>query len=89
MADHRTAPISDFDAKDGDLFIAMEPYQVEAVRRQEHWTAAHQVTLLGLWVDGHGAVLLDPYGQDEQSFAECFSVIEAGILVMKGRIAKE
>ena len=51
--------------------------------------ADHQITLLGLWIGAHGAVLLDPYGQDELPFEECFSLIEAGVLAIKGRVAEE
>ena len=89
MGDHRTTPIEDFEAKDSDLFVAMEPWHVTAIKRQQHWTATRQITLLGLWIGAHGAVLSDPYEQDELTFGACFSLIAAGILGMKGRIAKE
>jgi len=78
LEDHRTTPIGRFEAEEGDLLIAMEPAHLDAVERRP-WTAPHQITLLGLWIDSHGAVISDPYGLDEEFFGDCFSLIEAGI----------
>jgi protein-tyrosine phosphatase len=81
LQEHRTTPIERFNAEAGDLLIGMEPAHLDAIERQE-WTEPHQVTLLGLWIDSHGAVIVDPYGSDEAAFDDCFSLIEAGINAM-------
>ena len=86
IEEHRTTPIGDFEAREGDLFLAMEPWQVAVLAGQKGWTAEHQITLLGLWIDGHGAVIFDPFGQEEEAFMSCFSLIEAGILTVKQHI---
>ena len=78
LEEHRTTPIERFEGEDGDLLIAMEPAHVGVVESQD-WTAPYQITLLGLWIDSHGAVIPDPYGDDEAFFGDCFSLIEAGI----------
>ena len=87
LEEHRTTPIGCFEAEEGDLLIAMEPAHLDAVQRQE-WTAPHQITLLGLWIDAHGAVISDPYGYDEGAFEDCFSLIEAGIRAMEDQTSR-
>ena len=82
LEEHRTTPIERFEAAEGDLLIAMEPTHVDVVKKQQ-WAVPHQITLLGLWVDSHGAVISDPYGADEAFFGDCFSLIEAGIRVIE------
>ena len=80
---HRTTRIEDFVPQDGDLFVAMEPYQASALKKRD-WGVSHQVTLLGLWVEAKRPVILDPFGQDDRVYAECFSLIESGV----GRMMK-
>ena len=78
MEIHRTTRIEDFVPEDGDLFVAMEPHQAATLKKRD-WGVSHQVTLLGLWVEAQRPVILDPFGQDEQVYAECFSLIESGV----------
>ena len=84
---HRTTPIGRFEAEEGDLLIAMEPAHLDAVERQR-WTVPHQITLLGLWIHAHGAVIPDPFGHDEVAFGDCFSLIEAGIRAMEEQTSR-
>ena len=78
MEIHRTTRIEDFVPEDGDLFVAMEPHHAAVLKRRD-WGVSHQVTLLGLWVDAPRPVILDPFGQDEGVYTECFSLIESGV----------
>jgi len=84
---HHTTPIGRFEAEEGDLLIAMEPAHLDAVKRQR-WAAPHQITLLGLWIDAHGAVISDPHGYDERFFEDCFSLIEAGVRAMEEQTSR-
>ncbi len=85
MDEHRTTPLGNFEPREGDLFIAMEPFQAALVVKQR-WVVPHQVTLLGLWAGSNGPVIPDPYGGDDRRFAQCFSVIERGIETIRMRI---
>lgn len=85
MDGHSTTPLGHFEPREGDLFIAMEPFQAAIVAKQP-WAASHQITLLGLWAGSQGPVIPDPYGGDERLFNECFSVIERGIATIRRRL---
>lgn len=85
LDDHRTTRIQDFRAEPGDLFVAMEPWQARAALDQPGWQVPYQVTLLGLWIDGHGPVVLDPYNRSEECFVHCLSVLEAGVGALRER----
>jgi len=85
MGGHRTRPLEHFEPREGDLFIAMEPFQAALVARQR-WAVSHQITLLGLWVGSGGPVIPDPYGGDEKRFNHCFSVIEQGVSRIQRRL---
>lgn len=85
LDEHRTTPLKDFQPREGDLFVAMEPFQAALVARQG-WAVAHQVTLLGLWAGSGGAVIQDPYGGDERRFNDCFALIERGIARIERRL---
>ncbi len=85
MEDHRTTRLEDFQPTEGDLFVAMEPFQADRVSAQK-WAVPHQVTLLGMWAGSNGPVIPDPYGGSEDSFAHCFSVVDHGIYAIKSRL---
>ena len=88
MKKHQTTPVERFEADEGDLLITMELAHAEVIMKQQ-WTVPHQITLLGLWIDSHGAVISDPYGGDEAFFGDCFSLIEAGIRAIEEQMNEE
>jgi protein-tyrosine phosphatase len=82
LDEHRTTPVEDFEPELGDLLVAMEPWQAQAVLDRPEWGAPYQVTLLGLWIDGQGPAILDPYGSREACFHHSLSLVEEGIAGM-------
>jgi protein-tyrosine-phosphatase len=86
LGTHRTLPFDSFEPQDGDLFLAMEPYQCRDVAKAK-WAVAHQVSLLGLWHETNGPVIVDPYGRERQAFRSSFDLIEACIDDLRRRVA--
>lgn len=84
---HRTTKMANFEAREGDLFVAMEPFQVAVVAKRR-WGVPHQITLLGLWAGSNGAVIPDPYGCDDEEFTHSFGVIERGIEKIESRLSE-
>jgi protein-tyrosine phosphatase len=72
LTSHRT---SAFDPKIGDLLIAMEPYQAEALRNRVAQPEI-QVTLLGLWCIPLRPHIEDPFGLSRDYFTTCFDLVD-------------
>jgi len=74
---HKTKPIEALDPKMNDLFIAMEPWQAEQLRRV--YGKEHECTLLGLWGQPIRPHIQDPYGMSAAYFDSCFNYIEKSL----------
>lgn len=72
-------------AKD-DLIIVFEPGQLaqicRRIGRQMH------VSLLGVWSHPIRPHIQDPYGRSDRYFQECFSVIDTGVTMLVGQMAR-
>jgi protein-tyrosine-phosphatase len=77
LDDHRTMPIMYLVIRKTDLVIAMEPWQVESIRRQ--LVRPHFYTLLGLWSRPIYPHIQDPYGSPPAYFRRSFSYIENSV----------
>lgn len=75
---HRTRRFEDITLGSGDLVVAMEPWQAHAASLMAN-AANAQVTILGLWAADTSAVIADPYGGDDASFARCFAFIDRAV----------
>jgi len=75
---HRSTTIAQAELRDGDLLIAMEPWQARELLDSYRVEGA-QVTLLGLWSKPRRPHLHDPHTLSEHYFASCFRVIDSGI----------
>lgn len=80
---HRTRSSRNFQVRRGDLLLALEPLQAEALA-QLH--PAAQVTLLGLWTQPVRPFIQDPYGRSDAYFQRCFEVIESGVATLTRRL---
>ena len=75
LSGHVATNVQQFDARNGDLLLAMEPAQLERINRLPR--AAHsQRTLLGLWCSSSRPYIPDPYGMNDACFQHVFSMIE-------------
>jgi hypothetical protein len=66
---------TDYHAAEGDLLLAMEPFQLEAVR-SFHAEPGVQGTLLGVWCSRPLPYLPDPCGLNEECFEQTFTYID-------------
>lgn len=86
---HRTTHIDNFERKDGDLFLCMEPEQgqfmLKVIGSEENIN--QQVTLLGLWADESWPFLQDPYGLTNQYWEKCLNIIDSGITRIYPRLS--
>ncbi|HEY7219482.1 MAG TPA: hypothetical protein VH985_13950 [Candidatus Binatia bacterium] len=78
LSTHRTKSRSQIPLSDGDLLIAMEPWQAAELKRLSESTNA-QVTLLGLWHGKPRPYIGDPYGLSPVYFDTCFAVIDQAL----------
>ena len=78
---HRATHIGEITIDDGDLFIAFEPSQADALRRMVELSGTDaQVTLMGFWGATRWlAYIQDPYGLSDVYFRRCFSRIESSV----------
>ena len=74
---HRTTPIEELILKKNDLFVAMEPWQVEQLKRR--YGKEYKYTLLGLWGQPVRPHIQDPYGMSDVYFDSCFNYIEKSL----------
>lgn len=78
VTSHRATDISDFDIRDGDLFLVMEYRHVQSLEPYLHGKDA-QIALLGLWCQPQYALIYDPHRQSRAYFVTCFERIERSI----------
>lgn len=79
---HRSRSIDAINLHHSDLFVVMEPRQVERVSRVAHAIGA-QVTLQGLWASVPRPYVPDPYGHDDVCFQHSYALIDSSLERMK------
>ena len=83
---HRTTPIQSLAFLDSDLFVAMEPWQVEYIGRE--FGGKYRCSLLGLWGRPVSPYIQDPYGTSSVYFSHCFNYIEKSVHEVATKIRK-
>ena len=77
LGSHSTTRITSLSAREGDLFVAMEPWHAAYI--EEHFGDGVPCTLLGLWNSPVYPHIQDPYGSTTTYFDHCFSYIEQSV----------
>ena len=83
---HVSRNIADFAAEPGDLLVALEPRQAEALSSRYAGDAAVQVTLLGLWSKPRRAHLHDPHTLSPAYFRTCFALIDGAVATLLAKV---
>jgi len=86
LSGHRTTPIQSLTLCKNDLLIAMEPWQVDHLRRE--LGSAYEYTLLGLWGEDAKPYIHDPYGGHGAYFDNCFQYIEKSVHEIARKISE-
>jgi len=84
LSQHKTTPLAATDFREGDLLVAMEPWQM--CRLKKMFNNKYQYTLLGLWVNPALPYLHDPYGMPTVYFEKCFTIIQQGVYALAGNM---
>lgn len=79
MSLHQTTPVSDFEKKDGDVFICMEPSQALSMRKRTSNNPRQQVTIIGFWSNNRRPYLQDPYGLCDGYWRTCLDIIDSAL----------
>lgn len=79
LSGHRTTCLSNFQQRDGDIFICMEPSQALMIRKKIGDNSTQQVTLLGLWSNDRRPFLQDPYGLSDEYWKVCLDIIDSAL----------
>ena len=74
LSEHETTPMQSLTFRDGDLFITMEPWQLDYIDHE--FGEQHGCSLLGLWGQPVSPHIQDPYGASSVYFINCFNYIE-------------
>lgn len=86
LSAHRSARAESSSFAEDDLIIVFEPRQLaqicRRIGRQMH------VSLLGAWSNPIRPHIQDPYGRSDRYFQECFSVIDTGVTMLIGQMAR-
>lgn len=88
LGEHRSTAIGDIQIEAGDLLVAMEPWQAEALASRFGGTPGIQLTLLGLWSTPKRPHLHDPHGLSGDYFLTCFALIDTAVDGMLARIRR-
>ena len=83
---HRTTPIQSLAFRAGDLFVAMEPSQVEYLSQE--FGGGYEYSLLGLWGRPVSPYIHDPYGASSVYFDYCFNYIEKSVHEIARKISE-
>ncbi len=83
---HRTTSVEGVELRDGDLLVAMEPWQLAVLQQR---FPAQQKTLLGLWMAPPRPHIQDPYGLSQDYFRFCFTAIEQAVQRLLDRLRIE
>jgi len=84
LEEHKTTPIMYLVLKKTDLLVAMEPWQIEFMKR--HLAREHGYTLLGLWLKPTRPHIQDPYGFSFEYFERCFRDIEKSVHAISEKV---
>ncbi len=74
LKQHRTLRVDQYQPKNGDLLVGMEPKHIHTLSL-EFASAPVQITLAGLWLNSPMAYLHDPYNTDQKYFSRCESFV--------------
>jgi protein-tyrosine phosphatase len=74
---HSTTRINSLSVREGDLYVAMEPWHAAYI--EEYFGGSVPCTLLGLWNSPVYPHIQDPYGCTKTYFDHCFSFIERSV----------
>lgn len=86
LSEHRTTPIQSMEFKGNDLFVAMEPWQIERINRE--FGGRYRCSLLGLWGRPISPYIQDPFGLTNAYFENCFDYIEKSVHEVASKISK-
>jgi len=86
LSKHRTTPMQSLAIRDSDLFVAMEPWQIECIGRE--FGEKYRCSLLGLWGRPVNPHIQDPYGASSVYFSNCFNYIEKSVHEVASKISK-
>ena len=84
LSHHRSKAIGEAALRPGDLLVAMEPWQADALAE----TGIGQVTLIGLWSSPPRPHLHDPHGLCDDYFRTCFRLIDTALDAMLARLKR-
>lgn len=71
---HTTKRVDEYQPKEGDLLIGMEPRHIRKLQKK-FAQAPVQITLIGLWLKSPLAYLHDPYNAKSEYFVRCEQVV--------------
>ena len=77
LKQHKTIPLKRTVLKETDLLIAMEPWQVNYLRKNIN--KKYHCSLLGLWGSPRLPHIQDPYGASPTYFENCFTYIQQSV----------
>lgn len=83
---HVSTNIDDFAPEPGDLLIALEPHQAQALASRFAADPGLQVTLLGLWSRPRRAHLHDPHTLSPAYFRTCFALIDSAVATLLAKV---
>lgn len=86
LSSHISRNIIDFSPEAGDLLVALEPRQAEALAARFAGVADVQVTLLGLWSRPRRAHLHDPHTLSPAYFRTCFVLIDTAVATLLDKV---
>ena len=86
LSRHKTTPFKSLQPEEGDLFLAMEPWQAEYLDLE--LANGYKRSLLGIWSTVKRPHIQDPYGASGRYFNYCFDYIEKSILEIASKIEK-
>ena len=86
LSAHRSLRAESTSFAAGDLVMVFEPVHLAEIRRRS--TRATPASLLGVWTPPKRPHIQDPYGRGDKYFQQCFSVIDANVAAIVGRMGR-
>ena len=77
LSGHKSRSFADLALNEGDLFVVMEPGQVDIIK--DRYGKQAECTLLGIWHEPSLPYIHDPYMGSPCYFDRCFHLIEDSI----------
>jgi protein-tyrosine phosphatase len=75
LKEHKTKRIDQYEPREGDLLIGMEPRHIRTLYA-EFAHASVQITLMGLWLKSPLVYLHDPYNANVEYFTRCVRLVD-------------